>query len=252
MVKKIRREIKARQRALFHDGHIRKGMGRKLTLWRAFIITAANKGGSMSNDKKHLTFTKVALIIVACVILIGVALVGVDYKSYKKGDRSHLFGTLNTYKQTQTLKFGNLNLKVTEATIKPYPQPTPPAQTRCNNPVLGSSTFIADFDCQSHLSNYQNQLTRYHNKHNLVVTFSYSNISVQPISLAKYRAKILANTILTTQPNNCSGLPSPELLKGSPQSGCFSMDIDKGYRGPLTLSITSNGIEKDINPITPQ
>jgi hypothetical protein len=223
----------------------------------------------MADKKKsHKLFKKLGLVLLAMIVICGV-LVGVDYINYKDGNRSHLFGTLDNYKQNQTLKFGDLDLKVTSVSLKPYSNPTAPSVTNCDalsnsdpNPLIGVSGAVINDPyfsprgiCQSHLSEYNDALSYIKSNKSLVVTFNYNNVSNRTLNLSHYKAKIIINTPAAVSPNStidglrpsCSGLPDSQLLNGSIQQACLAEDISNKYHEPLVLSVTSQGKEKDIS-----
>jgi hypothetical protein len=199
--------------------------------------------------------------ILLAALLIGGILVLFEHQVYVNGNQSLLFGTRNTYTKNQTLHFNNLDLKISSVIVKSYPKPTPAKSADCQSlfikgawngfPYGGSAYSI----CESNIQ-YANKVeSHYQSKDNLTISFTYNNVSDRPLNLKDYTVKIVANTSLADDPDiiydglrpNCSGLPSTEILKGNHQTTCLTMDIDKGYHGPLTLSVTSHGQEKDIN-----
>jgi len=210
------------------------------------------------NKKLHKTL-KIISIALSLIILIVILITGIDYTYYKLGNRSFIFNTLDNYRQDQILKFGNLDLKVNEVILKAYPEPTAPIQTDCS--LISESTEegfwngLSKYRCEYALSKYPEDFSHYKAKSELIVEFEYSNISDQPINLADYSVKLIANTSLEiygSPVTKCTGMSKLVFLNGYTEKECLSMDIDKGYNGPLALSVTRGGKEKIINLTIPE
>lgn len=211
--------------------------------------------------KFHGTLKIIVIILLVIVIIAGL-IIGFDYKTYKDGNRSYLFGTLNSYNQNQTLRFGDLDLKVSNVELKLYPKPTKPIQSDCSGLVdrmtirgeQVETPTVAQYACEQELIKYPIVLSHYESKNELTIKFEYSNIADQPLNLTDFKIKAIANTSLDpyiSPVTACSGMRQAVFLKGNTETECISMDVDKGYTGPLALSVTRDGKEKNIQLAIP-
>jgi hypothetical protein len=218
----------------------------------------------MSKDElkpkhKHASIHKLLKIILAVVITVAVIVgivIGFDYINYTNGNRSMFFGTLDRYKQNQTLKFGSLNLKVDSVALKAYPLPTPPPDCSKLTPQIANGGRIAwnVADCQFSQGLYLKNVAHAKSKNELIVTIQYSNVADQALNLSDFKLNLTADTTLDSNDNDsspCSGMRQAQFLKGYTETECISMDIDKGYSGPLALSVARGGKEKDISLAVP-
>jgi hypothetical protein len=198
------------------------------------------------------------LLILAAVLIVGI-LVGFDYLNYKSGNRTVLFGTLDGYSRSQTLRYGNLDLKVNSVMLNSYPEPTLSLRNCDGLSTVQSvgrlftwSPYSQCVDMNSANTDYYNTEKSHHNsKNEISVQFEYSNISDKPINLSDYKVKLVANTALgdySSPLKSCSGMASNNsFLKGYVEKECLVKDLDKGYNGPLAFSVTKGGKEKIIN-----
>ena len=204
-------------------------------------------------SKLSNVFKIAGLVLVGIVVIAGI-LIGVDYRNYSVGNRSVLFGTLDKYKSSQTLKFTDLDLKVNSVSLKTYTKPTAPTQTDCStisSSGIGFWSSLDKFRCEHANSNYLVDSEHYNKKKELLVEFQYMNISDNPINLLDYKVKLIANTVLDdygSPSKECTGMAkNSSFLKGYTEKECLVKDVGKDYKGPLALSVTHNGREKIIN-----
>ncbi len=197
------------------------------------------------------------------VFLVVGALVLLDYMRYAQGNRSLLFGTLNSYSQNQTLRFDALDVRVTSTTGKIYSSPTPDEiafHQKCQNNqkyIVDSSGKLvsnpqSDWACNlwggSDAVDQYNDFYQYERK--LTVWFTYQNASDQPFNINSYKFTLAANTVLRN--NDTCDMQSGNLLPGPPLSSCLYTDLDKNYNGPLRLLLQHNGKTKSIAVSVPK
>jgi hypothetical protein len=210
----------------------------------------------MTRKAKFKRTLKIIGLVLLVIIVIAGIFVGLDYKTYKDGSRSMFFGTLDRYMQNQTLKFGNLNMKVNSVALKAYPLPTPPPDCSKLTPQIANGGRIAwnVADCQFSQGLYLKDVAHAKSKNELIVTIQYSNVADQALNLSDFKLNLTADTTLDSNDNDsspCSGMRHAQFLKGYTETECISMDIDKGYSGPLALSVARGGKEKDISLTVP-
>lgn len=203
------------------------------------------------NNKSHKAFKIIGLILLFILLTAGV-LSGLDYKSYKDGNRSYLFGTLSNYAQNQTLKFGNLDLKITNVSLDAYQKPTttpcvPETKVTPHDP-FGILGIVA---CDSLAQTYEQDLSQYQTKNKLTIDYSYSNVGSLSLNMSDYKIKLLSNTALSNN-GQCINQPSGQMLKDGSEGSCISADISKMYHGPLALSVSSGSNDKDISVSLPK
>lgn len=216
----------------------------------------------MARRKKLYKALKIVGLVLLVIALAAGVLVGVDYLNFKSGNRSILFGTIDNYNRGQTLKFDNFDLKVNSVVLKKYPMPPSPAQTNCDvyssfdaNGKFNLNLSMIKYNCQSQLGYYQDEVSHSKTKNELIVEFQYSTITDKPTNLLDYKVKLIANTALDDYANpskKCTGIaPNHAFLRGYTEKECLAKDIDKGYSGPLALSVVKNGKEKIISLSVP-
>jgi hypothetical protein len=194
---------------------------------------------------------RITLIVLLLIVIAGFIFVGLEYKNYKSGNRSLWFGTLNNYQQNQTLKFGNLNLKATSVSLKPYPAPTVNPPTSClavepsGSIIDDEASLDANYACTQSQNTYSYDMLLHKQDNALVVQYTYSNVGNLPLNVGTYKISLLANTSINDD-YNCSA-PGSSLLKGSSENDCLSGDISKTYKGPLSLIVSQGKEEKEIS-----
>ncbi len=204
---------------------------------------------------RKLTYKKLVVFLSLCsiVVIVGGVLVGLDYLNYKHGSQSHLFATLDTYQQNQTLHLYNLDLKVTSVKVTPYDEAKLVAdEQRCidNNSHYKSifnSSFIDNLNNTSLCTRHgpENDASAFAQKYKRIeVGFYYQNLSDQPIEFNEHNFQLLANTGLYNE-WKCSP-QSEQAIKGSGLGACVQEDISKAYSGPLNLEIKLYGKTKRI------
>lgn len=220
------------------------------------------------SNKKHLKKFIQALIVVAGV---AIALLILEFARFNLGENSILYGTKDHYSRNQTLRFtSGLNVKVNDIKLRSYKEPEKPvySQRDCVPPSdsvrrIYSRIYSRMVDYCDQMYNedlifyehslkiYNDELNHFQNKNELTVYFEYYNSRNNPINLNDYKIELVANTALGDFDNpvtKCTGLShNSSFLKGYVEKECISKDIDKGYRGPLALSVTHSGKTKIIN-----
>ncbi|HVC36512.1 MAG TPA: hypothetical protein VNE40_03690 [Candidatus Dormibacteraeota bacterium] len=206
----------------------------------------------MADKKKSYKLIKIITLSLLGLMIIFVAIIGLNYNSYKDGNRSVLFGTLDNYTQSQTLKFGNLNLKVSSVTLKPYPKPDNIPTENCDSLKTPRSTQnyldpygTAYYDCENTLNDYQNAVNNYLHTNQLTIHYTYSNISNVPMNFSDYKLTMALNTDQGSNYVSCNP-PSYQILKGENETDCLSTDISNTYHGPLSLIVKNGNKEKII------
>lgn len=217
------------------------------------------------HDKSKKIFKILSISILAVLVVAGL-LATIDFTRYRLGERSVLFGTMDTYSQSQELKIEDLNVRVLDVTLREYTKPKAPDESRCKGLPHYVSTgdrhfvpeyrkYIASYEaCSASLSNdkatYDKQNDHYQTKNEIIVKFNYANISDKLIDLRDYKLRLIANSPLEVYGKskaNCTGIAKNLFLKGYTEERCFAFDIDKGYNGPLVLRVSKDAKEKIIN-----
>lgn len=183
----------------------------------------------IKRNQKRLIVGLTILAMIAGVVIVS------NYFNYKHGNRSHLFGTLDTYSQNQTLKFDDFDIWVSEVERWDF---------------CGKN--IADFDPKA----YQvvinpNDLFSTNNppvwpngpRKNLAIHFFYKNTATKVVSLNPYYFKPVANTQIFEKDRH---IRSGDMLPGSVTYANISFSMAKDYQGPLRLVVTKGSKKKSI------
>ncbi len=189
---------------------------------------STKKVKSHSHARSHKLLKQILFIPSLLIIVLGI-LASFDFLDYKHGNRSHLFGTLDTYTQNQTLKFSDFDIWVTEVERWDY---------------CGKN--IADFDSSAYVSIFSNSTawpSGIEPKKNLAIHFFYKNVSTKVVSLNGYRFKPVASSKIYEKDRNIIG---GDVLPDASIYGDISFGITKDYYGPLSLVITKDGKKKNI------
>lgn len=212
----------------------------------------------MKSFIKHRVVKVLIYIVLVLAIFIGIFLVS-DYINFKHGNRSHLFGTLDTYSQNQTLHLYNLDLKVTSVKVVPYDEAklvaeeqscinkfyAKPVQNFGSGIILWNSRFPSEKpDCEGSYAPEYNASDFAQKYQQVVVGFYYLNVSNQSFDFNDSNFKLLANTGLYNE-GKCP-FQTEHVIKGSGLGSCVVEDISKRYSGPLNLEVKLYGKTKVI------
>jgi len=184
------------------------------------------------------------------IVVVGIV-VGLDYRNYKNGSRSHFFGTLDSYTRKQTLHLYDLDLKVTAVKVTPYDVTDFVAKTQtCINKAIGQDSFGFNLNkdlCETNFKPESGSASEFaQNYKKIEVDFSYNNISNQPINFDTRNYDLISNTQKYNYFRECNYQWSETLIKGSPQTSCVREDVSKEYSGPFNLEIKLYGKTKQI------
>jgi len=202
---------------------------------------------------KNHQYLYISIFLAICISIF----IFTDYYHYEHGNKSIFFGTIDTYKQNQTMHFNMFDIWVTQVERRDYP---PVILIHCTDLPLKPIGYIPtnglnipgftepnkwQQDCYSYYksdSNYSEYIKSTSLK-NLIVHFYYKNTSNNVASLNGYNFKLIANTKITEKDRKITG---GYVLPKSQTYANISIDIDKNYNGQLNLLVTNNNVAKSI------
>lgn len=213
-------------------------------------------------------------LIPAIVLFLIVLGLGVDYIRYKSGARSVFFGSLTTYKQSQTLHIEDLDVKVTainrvnyKGTCDELP-PKPTTSVKIKPSPLSDELIDSNSgpgwreNCKSGSATGSNDISKRLTEIKTgVVKLEIKNISNKTISPSDYSFTLhgpeakdrpfgIAQHVIPAELDENDGR-NVELTGGATDTFTVMADMDVQYNGSFYLEVKYDGVTKRINLATP-